>query len=533
MRAAPSKASAEKTPDGYWQSLHYFNLYRLVIAGVFAAIALYGEHLNIRPVKVELFFITSLVYVILAAVSELAISSRWPRFDIQLSGYVLLDIVCITLLTFASGGLSTGLPLLIVVTLATASLVSNGRLATFNAAMATIFLLLEQSFEVLHFDMPASHFFQAGLFSLGFFATAILANTLSRRLMASEIVSRQRGVDLANMAKVNQLVIQDMQDGVLVVDGRGRIRQANQQASRLLAADIRTDSKSILSETSSTLAERFKLWAEDPEYEFDPMRVLANGKQLRTRFVPVAADRRKGAVIFLEDLSDVNAQAQQLKLAALGRLTANIAHEIRNPLSAISHATQLMKEEAGLDATQKRLMQIVDDNTRRLDRMVQDVLQLNRRDRAQGEEIFLQAFLSNFAEEFAQFEKIPREGLLIESEAPEAKILFDRSHLHQTLWNLCRNAWRHSKQNAGSIRMYVSRAHYDDVVQLDVIDDGGGVRPEAQEQLFEPFFTTENQGTGLGLYIAREVCEANGASLDYVEVAPGGQFRICCKEAHA
>lgn len=532
MRAAPIKARADKIPDSYWQSLHYFNLYRLVVAGVFAAVALYGGELDIHPIRPELFFITAITYVILAALSELTISSRWPRFDIQLSGYVMLDVVCITLLTFASGGLSTGLPLLIVVTLATASLISNGRLATFNAAMATIFLLLEQTFEVLQLDTPPSYFFQAGLFSLGFFATAILANTLSRRLMASEVISRQRGVDLANMAKVNQLVIQDMQDGVLVVDRRGRIRQSNQQASRLLAADIRGDSKSILSDVSSALAERIKLWADDPEYDFDPMRVLGNGKQLRTRFVPVAPDRRKGAVIFLEDLSDVNAQAQQLKLAALGRLTANIAHEIRNPLSAISHATQLMKEEAGLDATQSRLMQIIDDNTRRLDRMVQDVLQLNRRDRAQGEEIFLESFLANFADEFAQFEKIPRESLLIETEAPEAKILFDRSHLHQTLWNLCRNAWRHSKQDAGSIRMYVSRAHYDDVVQLDVIDNGGGVRPEAQEQLFEPFFTTESQGTGLGLYIAREVCEANGASLDYVEVAPGGQFRICAKEAH-
>lgn len=532
MRAAPIKARAEKIPDSYWQSLHYFNLYRLVVAGVFATVALYGGSLDIHPARPELFFITAIIYVIFAALSELTISSRWPKFDVQLSGYVLLDIVCVTLLTFASGGLDTGLPLLIVVSLATASLISNGRLATFNAAMATIFLLLEQTFEVLQMDTPPSHFFQAGLFSLGFFATAILANTLSRRLMASEVISRQRGVDLANMAKVNQLVIQDMQDGVLVVDRRGRIRQSNQQAARLLAADIRGDSKSILSDVSSSLAERLKLWAEDAEYEFDPMRVLGNGKQLRTRFVPVAPDRRKGAVIFLEDLSDVNAQAQQLKLAALGRLTANIAHEIRNPLSAISHATQLMSEEASLDATQKRLMQIIQDNTRRLDRMVHDVLQLNRRDRAQGEEINLESFLANFADEFSQFEKIPRESLLIETEAPEAKILFDRSHLHQTLWNLCRNAWRHSRQNAGSIRMYVSRAHYDEVVQLDVIDNGGGVRPEAQEQLFEPFFTTESQGTGLGLYIAREVCEANGASLDYVEVAPGGQFRICAKEAH-
>ncbi|MEN6586051.1 MAG: ATP-binding protein, partial [Sulfuricella sp.] len=275
------------------------------------------------------------------------------------------------------------------------------------------------------------------------------------------------------------------------------------------------------------LAERMTRWRNDRDTVFPPMRVRVTGKEISTRFSPIDADSDVGAVIFLEDVSLQQAQAQQIKLAALGRLTANIAHEIRNPLSAIGHATQLLQEEEH-DKTEVRLLQIIRDNTLRLDRIVQDVLQLNRRDRAQRETIQPEVFLRGFIEQICLAEKIPTRGISLEMESVQA-ICFDRAHLHQVLWNLCVNAWRHSRQAEGSIRIYVSAAHLENVVQIDVIDDGPGVDKALVAQLFEPFFTTFSGGTGLGLYIAREICEANGASLDYIEVAPGGQFRICCK----
>jgi two-component system sensor histidine kinase PilS (NtrC family) len=160
--------------------------------------------------------------------------------------------------------------------------------------------------------------------------------------------------------------------------------------------------------------------------------------------------------------------------------------------------------------------------------MVQDILQLNRKDRGNPEPLLLANYLAGFADEFCQVEKVPRATLTVESEAP-VSLFFDRYHLHQVLWNLCRNAYRHGSKQAGSVRLVASRGLAESVVQLDVIDDGPGVAPEDQAHLFEPFFTTESTGTGLGLYIARQLCEANQASLDYIEVAPGGQFRICGK----
>ena len=219
-------------------------------------------------------------------------------------------------------------------------------------------------------------------------------------------------------------------------------------------------------------------------------------------------------------------QAQQLKLAALGRLTANIAHEIRNPLSAISHASELLLEEQ-CDPPQERLLHIIQDNSKRLDRMVRDVLELTRRDRVRPETIQLAAFLPAFVEEFAQNERVPAKSFALElGEAGD--ILFDRIHLQQVLWNLLRNAWRHSRQHAASVRVAVRR--YANRVELHVIDDGEGVPTHLRQQLFEPFFTTYSGGTGLGLYIAREMCAANGAILEYAEQQAGGgaDFRMVC-----
>lgn len=522
----PRESSA---PNAYWRSLHYYNLYRLVAAGVFVeSYVLLGPSLNFGSFDPSLFFLSSIIYALLCVISIVTVSFRWPSFGFQLALQITGDVVLLVVLMYASGGVRSGLGLLLVPSLAATGLISRGRLALFYASLAAIAVLLEHSYRVLYLGDATSEFFQVGMLSISYFATAWMAHTLAKRAMVSEQLAVQRGIDLENLAEVNQLVIQAMQDGVLVVDGQGRVRQRNQQAEKLLGVNLGKDRSPLLEEFSHALAERFRCWQGDPFVAFDPLRVPATGKQLQVRFVPVGEQSESGALVFLEDSSVMQVQAQQLKLAALGRLTANIAHEIRNPLSAVSHAAQLLQEDEGLDATEHRLLQIIQDNTYRLDRLVQDVLQLNRRDRAQVQPIDPHPYLRTFADEFCQVEKIPPGAFSLEIDTEKA-LCFDRAHLNQVLWNLCRNAWRHSRKQDMSIRLCVTDAHVENVVQIDVIDDGPGVEPALQGQLFEPFFTTAKGGTGLGLYIAREVCEANGASLDYVEVAPGGQFRICCK----
>jgi two-component system sensor histidine kinase PilS (NtrC family) len=221
-------------------------------------------------------------------------------------------------------------------------------------------------------------------------------------------------------------------------------------------------------------------------------------------------------------------QAQQMKLVALGRLTASIAHEIRNPLSSIGHAAQLLDEDGAVGGGGRRLLDIIRGNVFRLDRIVQEVLYLNRRDRAQPEAIDAHVYLPQFAQEFGLVEKVPAEAIDVQVRTRQ-RLWFDRQHLDQVLWNVVRNAWRHGRKQPGSVRIAAGPADGPGLLALDVIDDGPGISREAQAHLFEPFFTTEAQGTGLGLYIARELCEGNGARIEYVDDSGGGHFRITLK----
>jgi two-component system sensor histidine kinase PilS (NtrC family) len=261
------------------------------------------------------------------------------------------------------------------------------------------------------------------------------------------------------------------------------------------------------------------------------MLTVDGDPSVAARFRTVSEEQNVGVVIFLEDLSRIQRQAQQMKLASLGRLTANIAHEIRNPLSAINHAAELLIEDTSEASGAMRLLQIIHDNTQRLDRMVQDVLRLNRRDRALRETFSVVDYLRTFVGQFAEIEKVPDGVIVIEAEI-EPIVTFDRSHLNQIMWNLCRNALRYCLRKKGSIILGVRPAARAGSVELSVKDDGPGVADALRGNLFEPFFTTASSGTGLGLYIAREICEANGARLEYVERAGGGaQFGVLFKGA--
>ncbi len=514
----------------YWRSLQYFNLYRIIAALVLllAHLLLSGRN-AFGTFAPNLYVLASLFYILFCVGVVFTIQLRWPRFDLQLSVQVIADILLIAVLMYSSGGIASGLGLLILVTLAASSLISRGQLAMFHAAVATITVLLQQTyFSLTHAE--SGGYLQAGLLSIAYFAVAGVAYVLAKRLTASEAIAQRQRVDLANLDAVNRLVIQDMQDGVIVVDGDNRVRQLNAQAERLLGKMKGRRGEVAMDEFSHTLAQHLAAWRESGDISVLPLRTPGGNRSFRARITPIGDKRSFGAVIFLEDLSRLQAQAQQLKLAALGRLTANIAHEIRNPLSAIGHATQLLQEEETFDATQKRLLEIIHDNTFRLDRMVQDILQLNRKDRGQPEAIHLAAFLETFRQEFSQSEQLALGVVALEAD-PALKLYFDRLHLHQILWNLCRNALRHCQKKHGSIRLLANQGDAEQAIQLDVIDDGPGVSGIIQAQLFEPFFTTESTGTGLGLYIARQLAEANSAALDYIETASGGQFRLSGKGA--
>ncbi|MDD5299189.1 MAG: ATP-binding protein [Gallionella sp.] len=517
----------------FWRSLRYFNLYRLVLASLFVFLAgVFGSSLSLGERNWTVFFVASLVYAVVVILSFVPLRLRWPRFTWQLAGQVGGDIAVLSVISHASGGIQSSIGLLLLVSLAAAGMISRGKITLFFAALASIAALLEHSYDVLYAGADAAQYVQVGLLCVSYFAVAWLAHTLAKYAVDSQHLAQRRGHDLASLSEANRLVMRDMQDGVLVVDEQGAIMQMNPSAERLLRHGAVYGS--LLAEKFPLLFGQYALWKRSGVVSRATLQLDA-GMQARLRFVAVERNAAHGAVIFLEDMQRVRAEAQQIKLAALGRLTANIAHEVRNPLSAISYATELLQEEQG-DAKQQRLLQIVLDNTQRINRILQDVMQLNRRDRAQLEVLELDAMLRTFVEEFNLAERLePRVVVLAGVRGVE--VIFDRGHLRQVLWNLCRNALRYGRKLPGSLTLTMGMM--DARVMLDVQDDGPGISAEHQSKLFEPFFTTATDGTGLGLYIAKELCEANGALLEYHEQEGqaderqvGACFRIIFGELH-
>jgi two-component system sensor histidine kinase PilS (NtrC family) len=520
-------ARGDRAPDSFWTSLQYFNVYRIVVAMVFfGATYLANDPPSFGAHDLVLFRAICIAYFVLGIGLQVAIRRVREYFNLQLTVHALLDILVIPLLMFASGGMRSGLGVMLLISLTGAGLVAPLRLNFLYAALATIAVLLEEGFWVLALDLPAANIVPAALLSMGYFAIAGATGWLAQRLAANERLARERGNALANQMRVNQLVIADMQDGVLVVDRRGSIVEHNPQALRLLGMESLRGL--ALGSVLPSLVAPWRAWRDAGGRPAISVDVEARGKEVRARVLDTGTDDRL-TVVFVEDMTRSREQAQQLKLAALGRLTANIAHEIRNPLSAISHASELLAEERR-EPDRKRLTRIVLDNTQRLERLVADVLQLSRRDRIAAERIALNPWLRAFIEEFSANEAVPADRVLLEP-ARDVWVEFDREHLRQVLWNLLRNAVRYARAEAGSVRIAVRVFGHN--VELNVVDDGPGVPQSVQGQLFEPFFTTDSKGTGLGLYLARELSAANRAHLEYVNDQAGGHFRIVCQGAAA
>lgn len=521
-RGNPDPALLPELPqDSYWRSLQYFSLYRLIVAAVFVvAFTLTGGAVNLGSQNARLFELVAYVYLV-SAYGFLFALRRWRHaFNLQLTLQVACDVLALTALMFASGGAKSGIAVMLLVAVAGAGLVGQGRLTLFYAALATLAQLAEQAYRMLVYGASAEDFFRTGLTSIGFFATAIIARLLARRVVANETLAKKRGVELANQLRINQQVIRDMQDGVLVVDEAGRVHQHNPQAEALLNLAPLPDAD--LAAFSPALAEHWNRVRRAPVATEITLHAPGAGQPVRARYLPPGEGGN--ILIYLEDVGRVQAQAQQIKLAALGRLTASIAHEIRNPLAAISHAAELLAEEPNVAAGQ-RLVRIIGDNTRRLNRLVSEVLELGRRDRMRPEPILLDHFLRQFLDEYALQAPTVRQRVALRAD-PDARICFDRAHLHRVLENLMTNALRYASVRPGAVQVEARVLPSAGGVELHVSDDGPGVAEAVRGQVFEPFFTTHGSGTGLGLYIARELCDANGTRLELLDDGAGAHFRI-------
>lgn len=530
-------ALSRESRETFWRSLHAMNSTRIIISLVLLVYLIFDR--KDTDSGVLLYAETCIAYLLLAVLFGVVTHYVRRRFLLQLSLHIAVDIAIISMLYLSAGGGRSGLVILYLFPLAGAAVLAPLVLALFSASLVALFLLAETIYQVFMGDR-STPLTQAGLYGVVFFAIVLVVSRLADKLIGQEELASRRGIDLKIQQAINQIVMADVEDGILVVGRDGRVFAANPAALVMLGL-ISEEAEFRLSDMAALepVAQAFTAWLPESGtsagvlaqraafvtvkpyqgHGGDPTTAAWSGRRdlaahLKLRFARVDTphETAERCVIFMQDVTAIENQAQQLKLASMGRLTASIAHEVRNPLSAIGHATALLAEDLQ-SPTHARLLKIVGDNVARVNRMVEDILQLSRKVQPNSDPLQLGEFLTELKIEFQETHDLGSDIVWL-GNTGASPVRFDALHLREVLVNLLTNAVRYASNKPGSIRVYVV-TDAAGRMELHVQDDGPGITPEVRSHLFEPFYTTSSKGTGLGLYLARELCLNNGATLDY------------------
>ncbi|HET9679614.1 MAG TPA: ATP-binding protein [Gammaproteobacteria bacterium] len=515
--------SSPANNDLRWRLLQLLNLFRISILGLLLVFyvsnqgpQVFGSH---EPV---LYLWTGVVYFALALLSVFTLAKRQPARALQTYTLLSADLVSITLIMHASGGLSTGLGSLLFVPVAASSFLLGQRMSLLFAALASLALLGEQVYGLLESMEPS--YTHAGLLGVIFFATALIGRRLAARIQESEALAIRRGADLQNISQLNNYVIQHLATGVVVLDADGTLRQLNTAAERYLGLPARARGRHV-NELSRWLLDVWHHWQQGDNTQPSSFPSAAGEDIILPRVANMGSSLRSGLLIFLEDANLAQERIQQSKLAALGRLTASIAHEVRNPLGAIMQANQLLGESNRLSNEDRRMSKIIDDQSTRVNEIIESVLQLSRREQRQAAPLDISRWLTDFAAEYCDTHKLPQSLFNVATPDGDVAMRVDPRHLQQIVTNLVDNAIRHGGAN-GSDNIITLRSGFDahgGETWVEIEDGGPGVAADVAEHIFEPFYTRSIKGTGLGLFIARELCEINRARLRLVPRHAGPQ----------
>ena len=534
MASTPSPHPPESIPaDLPWRVIGLLNIYRLLVPMVLLMVFFFDAPTrSVGTLNPGLFLGMCIVHFSFGLVSIYAIQRRWPPAQWLALFQLAVDTVIITLQLHASGGMGSGLATLLILPAGATAAIVQPRLALLAAALIALTLLFETTVSALTGAGQGVDFLVAGLTGASLFAITLLAIPLAAQLRESEARVQQRDIDLANLNELNEFIVQHLRESILVVDRSDRVRLINETAARMLKGGP-VDSGALLGEVSPRLLYLLESWRRQDSDRRDSTGEVVSadgGTVIRPHFVSLSESGPGPVLVFLEDTSVMAERVQQSKLASLGRLSASIAHEIRNPIGAMSHAGQLLRESPGLSPDDRNLTDIIEKNAVRVSQIIDNVLQLSRRDSTRQARLNLSQWLDAFMAEFHETLLLQRGRFRVDTD-PDAGLLqvqFDPTHLHQVLWNLCDNAVKHALA-AGSepVVLRIGRIATTGRPFLEVADRGAGIDPTNAERIFEPFFSNGAGGTGLGLFISRELCQTNGALLAYEARAGGGSiFRI-------
>ncbi|MCH9690774.1 MAG: PAS domain-containing sensor histidine kinase [Gammaproteobacteria bacterium] len=490
----------------YYRALIALTLLGLFISGISKGVA--GTEIP------SLYFYTIILYA--------SINCAWPLIlhrdgytttAFQIGTILGCDIVAFLLMIQASGGLNSGLGYLMLITCSAGSMLLDRRMSAFLASVASCAVIAQQVYGLLIGHGDTQDVFSAGSLGILLFVSVITLQYLSERIRTATRRAEHQSLQAAHLQRLAQQIVAQMRTGILVLDTNGKPELVNHAAQQLLGTQWLPDGPK-----SPHLQQALQLFLQ--RHQNHNCLLQVGHSELRANVTTLPWDHGDSTLIFIEDNRKLAQQAQQLKLASLGRLTGSIAHEIRNPLAAISHAAQLLSESANLSAEDRHFGEIINRHSQRVNQIINNVMQLSRRQPANFEMLDLRDWLKTFLKEFRT--EIPNKARIL-TKMPDcpAMVRFDPQQLGQILTNLCGNALHYSHRCTGvyEVKIIVVCSQKMDSVRLEVHDNGPGIAKEHQDKIFEPFFTTKQSGTGLGLYIARELCEANQATIYYHQSA--------------
>lgn len=525
MSSATIDSLSQHPLQDNYRLLRVYAWYRVALAGLLLGMYVSGVISNmLGAIYPGLYFYTVTAYGVigLLTLARLMLLHHTPPSTGLIFAICLMDIGALTVIMHSSGGITTGLGSLIFITVAASSIFLQGQVATLLAALASIAIFAESVVNNYVREITVNPLAVA-LLGLLLFVTSLLFQYLTRRIRSSQQSAAEQAAQAATLQKLNEMIVQRMHTGIAVLDNVGRILLYNEAAARLLYLPIQADTRDQLYFVRNPVLENvLHQWLENPLQRPSPLQLEDGSPEIQVNFARMENSGNDLVLVFVEDMRQISQRAQQLKLASLGHLTANIAHEVRNPLGAISHAAQLLGESADLPEADRRLVSIIQSHSLRVNRIIENVLQLSRRQAAYPERRDLREWLVRFVQQYSQTQGKP---VQIDLQLPEdpLPVYVDFSQMEQVLGNLCSNGLRYSEQHTGVAHITLQAYRHDklDIPCLDIIDDGEGISARDRDKIFEPFFTTDAKGTGLGLYIARELCLANQASLDYKHAADG------------
>ena len=526
--------------DLAWRVIGLLNLYRLLVPLVLLTLQFFAEPAwGFATARPRLFVAACVTYFTAAVLLVIARRLQWSSLRIVALVNAVVDALAIGLILYASGGVASGLAILVVLPVLTLTVLAGRRDALLIAAVAALAVLVQQVFVGVTDAAPETDYVTAGFFGAMVFLVALAMWPVANRLRESEALVRRRELDIANMAQLSQYIVQHLRESILVVDAQDRIRLINESAAQILG-DEQAYPDALIGEASPRLLFLLEAWRRNTGsvggvLPADQTFVAADGARvIRAHFAPLGSTSPGPVLVFLEDTSLIEAKVQQAKLAALGRLSASIAHEIRNPVGAMSHAGQLLGESPSLTNDDRRLTQIIRSNAERVSGIIDNVQRLARREEARLENLSLAAWVEEFQEEFCETMQWPRKRLAAQGADSDIEVRADPDQLRQIIWNLCENALKHAIEDdpGQNVEIRYGRMSGSARPFLEVLDRGRGVAPEQAEKIFEPFYSG-GRGTGLGLFLARELAQSNGATLLHEPRAGGGSvFRLVFADPH-